>query len=256
MLLQLIKKQWSENSLYYMRGLAGIAAIWGFILFIMLYMGGSGTTEQLIALTIGSFICGGAISHHFFKPLGQLPSSIRFLHLPATNTDKILLAVIGGYFIFLPILLLLFYGLSMPIIAMAQEKFADDPRVVSRLKILPLEDLDIPVKTYLIAAAVMAFGTVYFRRQAIMRTILMFIGISIVIELLNPYLLKMLIPLKEGVIKDGDLFDNVTILINDLWVNVSLPEIWQDRFWRVLIYGGTLIFWALSWLRLRETEVV
>ncbi len=256
MLLQLIKKQWLENSLYYLRGLLGIASIWGFILFIMLYMGGFGSTEQLIALTIGSFICGGAFSHHFFRPLGQLPTSIRYLHLPATNTDKILLAAVGSYLIFLPILLLIFYGLTIPIIAMAREKFVDDPIAMSRLKMLPFDMLNVPVKGYLISAAVMAFGTVYFRRQAIMRTILVFIGISIVIELINPYLLKMLIPLKEGVVREGDLFENVTILIQDIWVNVSLPEIWQDRFWMVLIYGGTFIFWALSWLRLRETEVV
>jgi hypothetical protein len=222
----------------------------------MLYTGGSGTTEQLIALTIGAFICGGAVSHYLFKPLGHLPTSIRYLHLPATNTDKILLAVIGSYLIFLPILLLIFYGLTIPIIAMAREKFAADPIAMSRLKMLPFDMLNVPVKGFMISAAVMAFGTVYFRRQAIMRTILVFIGINIIIELMNPYLLKMLIPLKEGVVKDGDLFENVTILIQDIWVNVSLPEVWQDRIWMILVYGGTLIFWALSWLRLRETEVV
>lgn len=239
-----------------MRGLSGIAGIWGFILFIMLYWGGVGTTEQLIALTIGAFICGGAFAHHLFKPLGQLPTSIRYLHLPASNTDKILLAVIGCYLFFLPILLLMFYGLTMPIIAMAREKFVNDPVIMGRLKILPFDTLLLPIKSYLISAAVMAFGTVYFRRQAIMRTILVFIVFSIVIELINPYLLRMLIPLKEGMVQEGDLFGDVSILINNIGVNVSLPEIWQDRFWMIVIYGGTLIFWALSWLRLRETEVV
>lgn len=114
------------------------------------------------------------------------------------------------------------------------------------------------VKGYALIHAVFLFGAVYFRRKNLLKTLLSLAVLGMVMAFFSAFL---------GWIAFGDyremavtgIFSGMTIdnnLVTSQMVRFADLARTVARVGRFLTYAFTPILWVLTWLRLRETEVV
>ena len=254
--LLLLRKQFAEHGRLYGLGLAALAGLWAILLVLIVYQNGAGVDTQHLLLALGLIMGGVVFAQHLFQPLANAPDAIRYLHLPASSLEKVAAALFLCLFVFLPVVLVAFYAVDYPIVTLAQQRFAARQGVLEQMKVLPLAQLKPQLLVYVVVTAVSAFGSVYFRRYALVKTVLLCIALAIGLQLLNQAILKGLITAPNASGISGEMFENVILANgdapNDL---IELPESWKNTFNALFGCGLPVFCWLMSWMRLRETEV-
>ena len=252
----LMRKQLSENMRVYLMALAALGFFWVILLTLILSQG-SGIDSQMEIFTIGFVFTGMLLAYHQFKVLSNVPQSIRFLHLPASHLEKILLAVVLTLVIFPSLAVLVFYAVEIPIVEGFRKQFARLPEVQKNLKILPINMLKEPLKTIFFFLPFMVLGGIYFKKNALIKTALLVMGLLIGVEILNMQLIKWLIDAPENTTLSGSFFESLFVNNTENFEQdiLKLPKNLSYCLNIFTWYLTPVFFWVLAWFRLKETEV-
>lgn len=254
--LLLFRKQLAEYGRLYGLGLAALAGLWLILLVLVVYQNGGGSESQYLLLSIGLLLGGVVFTQHLFQPLANPSDAIRYLHLPASTLEKIAVALFYSLFVFMPAVILVFYAVDYPMVMLARPRFAGKVNLLGPLQVLPPSQLKSLIQIYVITTAFMAFGSVYFRRYAIVKTLVVAIAFIIGMQMLNQAILSAVMDIQTGTRVSGEVFGRA-ILMDGTPPNemVELPQSWKDAFENLFLYGLPVFCWFLTWVRLRETEV-
>lgn len=255
-LLLLLRKQFAEHGRVYTLGLLALAGLWAILLVLIVYQNGVGLEAQHFLLGMGLIMGGVVFAQHLFQPLTNASEAIRYLHLPASSFEKVVAVAVSCLLVFFPVVVVTFYLVDYPIVMLARQHFAARPDVLSLLKVLPISQLKWHLAMFVLATAAMAFGSVYFRRYALVKTVLSVMVLAIGLQLLNQGILGWVMDAPGVKRMSGEMFENVILMYpdgpNDL---IELPNSWKAAFEGLFLIGLPVFCWLMSWLRLRETEV-
>lgn len=256
--LLLVRRQFSENWQVYALGLVALAAFWVILLMLeLLEKGGTGGQREVfrIGMLIGSII----LAHHQFHALSNVPSSIRYLHLPASAFEKILTAAFTTMLVFPIAAVMVFYAVEIPIVHLLRAHYEQMEGALGFYEVIPVQMLIGPVKSVFFCLPFLILGAVYFRKYAFVKTAVAFPVLLIAVLLLNQWLARSIISIakEQNRIVSGELFESVQVVSLQLHQSdkIALPETAIQILAAFLFYFTPAFVWFLSWCRLRETEV-
>ncbi len=194
-------------------------------------------------------LIGGSIFTSLtFLDLGDKKKSIPFLTLPASHTEKYLVAWIYSFVIFQLVFLGAFYLVANVIVAIGVTPANDRERVINVFD--PQQKTVMTFTIYALFHGLTIWGAIFFEKLHFIKTsFVFFIGLAIIL-LINSQLLNLLIG-KEA---QGVPFQGMGINNNNHFWQIS-PD--KDVTW----YGWyifkitVLLLWTSAFFRLKEKEV-
>jgi len=185
----------------------------------------------------------------FFQPYFKKTNLPHYFNLPVTSGEKLFHAIFTLLILFFAFKIIMIFGtfigyyLLRPVFYTAGNTLFFDAIQILKLNIWSLEK-------YLLFAGMVSiflFGSIYFKKNAIFKTLLLICGF-----LFCCLIILFLVFLILNVNSNGNLYfrnyDNPT--------NVNIVDYWFIQDYYCFIYAGlTPVFLALTYLRLKETEV-
>lgn len=191
------------------------------------------------------FIAGFIFAARSFRAFTYTPTGMHYLLLPATHLEKLLTAIILSTFYFLAAILVT-YAIGNPIGTYLGNLILgyDNTVYYGLFNLGTAETLNMLVG-FITVQAIFILGSIYFKRNAVGKTILVLIALMFVAVLIEVLLLKILFGTTNLE------FHNVNFGINDS--ETLFPGI--KYFGEVLKYSVAPFLWIVSYFRLTEKQV-
>ena len=266
-LLLLIQKHWAENKKRY--GLAFIALIGMWViwyLFILLIADSDSDyplapAVQEITYYFTLFLVGAFYANQFFSDFGSKSKTANFLLIPASTLEKLLCAIFFTVPFFFAAFTLAFYIADVLMVTMANLFHSAYSNGNNEQVANVFKGYDIPKDAVkymlLISLTVQAWyllGSAYFKKYSFVKTAIAQFAGMIFLVLLFSFFNDVVMPNGEYddingtfgyVIHEGEASGKI----------VQLPG-WIGAILRALfMYGFPLLFWYVTYLRLKEKEV-
>ena len=225
-----------------------------------------GAGYQLSAYFVGLFFIGCLYGSQVFSALNRKREAIQYLMVPASILEKLLCGLFFGVVLFFIAYTLLFYLVDIPMVHLAQRIIAkrgvpvNSPNAVvvvynvfaNGARGIPDAVGPLLLLAFFAVQAAFILGSVYFTRYAVLKTI---IG-GLVVCLLAVFFMAKVI---EGSLPDGwrmeGLFDWRSFDEGSEVQFVRLPEWIKGILYAIMAYSLPLIFWFITYFRLKEKEV-
>lgn len=266
-------RHWGENRKRYLLAIlaiGGLLAAWyGFIL-TMDKRNPLGTGYQFSAYYCGLYFTGCLYASTIFSELSHKPQGINYLSVPASHLEKLCCAIFYCVILFFIVFTLIFYLVDIPMVQLANRIILQDhpawlgpSKGIGPVRVLnifsdpglpvPDRDYNLFLLGYFAIQAAFILGSVYFTRYSFIKT---------TVSLLFLWMVSMLFIFKitAGIIPDGwgrsDLLQwqqyNITrgqtkLIRLPLWIESTLIFLLQ--------YSLPIIFWFITYFRLKEKEV-
>ena len=184
-----------------------------------------------------------------FKMMSNQPRAMAYLTLPASTAEKtvVTVAYLNIYYVLLVTVSSLvgfFFGQLLQnliaIIPFFRDLFGSRGGHTLALSTVSFKELGINLLSLTCGLSVLLFGSIYFRRHAILKTLLVSCGFIFAV-----FILDMI------VISSVSYTSDLSI------INVNFPDIpeWVETMIEITFSCVfTLFFWFMTYLRLRETE--
>ncbi len=253
----LLRKQILENKRLYLMGLAALGGFWLIVLATFMSQGAGMTFQQGIFGT-GLLLGGAVFANQQFSALSDIPRSIRYLHLPASQLEKILAAFTLTCFVFLPAAIGVFYLVEIPLFELLRARMAMNPHILENLRLLPAKLWVSSIEFYWLGVSFMALGAVYFKKASFIKATLVFFGVLIFTQLFNEKLTDWLVQMPPDYLVNSDFFVSLSFYKksgSNGSDTITLSAGWLHFFKYFQSYFTPFICWVLAWFRLRETTV-
>lgn len=248
-LQRLLRRQWLENRRAYLFFALGLAGILSFLFLVTWhwrtsFSGGVHKGIFLIGLLLGGSLFAGTV----FKDLGNKGKSMWFISLPAPAGHKLLVGLLYAVVFYLAGYLALFYAVE----AVFRWLVNGDGTQIPPTDLLHNRFYEV-VFTYINLQLVVLLGSVYFKKLAYIKTLLLLlVGFALVTNG-NTLLLKSLTG--EATITSSIPLDYFQFVHNDENVYVYLPDRVKTGVNLFLDLGLPAMLYAILYTRFRETEV-
>ena len=254
----LIRKHWTDNRLVHLVSPLLIAAL------ILLLWQITVSSKVLVRsnhtnIFLTSFLLlGGAYASITYNALRPRLAGMQYLMLPASTLEKFLVAWVYVYVFFTLTFLLVFYGIDWVMIAIIKASPSlskqSDLSVFSLSELLEPKYRTILVNTLSIQA-IAFLGSVYFERNALVKTFALVAGVMIGTSLLNQLLSHFFFEELVGHVNYTSSNDYLRWEVQrnaSLSVSLSHQELNITVLLRLLVI---LIIWLSAYFRLREKEI-
>jgi len=239
----LIKRYFAENK---QRELS----FWGIVIVVFMLM------HKTYAVEAFFYISGFIFAARMFKVFSYTPGGMHYLLIPATHLEKLVTAILLSTVYFF-IMLLVSYTIGN-IAGTALENLILSTQNPVSLDILQLESAShawanhveqyngLPALffNFALVQSVFLLGSVYFKRNAIGRTLLTFISISILIGLLEALIFRF-------------TFGSFSMVGHSFILSISGKNLFPgfEQATEVLKYLMVPFFWVVAYFRLTEKQV-
>ncbi|GAO44809.1 hypothetical protein [Flavihumibacter petaseus] len=256
----LLRKQWLENNRFY--GLATLALLAVILLtFIIFWISISHTNyreeETVVIYFVGLYLIGCIYASIAFQAFAEKEKGQYLLSLPATHAEKLVTVILFTTVAFFAVYTACFYLVKWAAFAWVRYKMTTDPS----LRLVPLrEDGPAPkvipylLMGFLAVQALFLLGSVYFKRFAYIKTIIVgvvFIGLYIFV----------MVKVHKAVLPSGFYWEGFRVVQNnipdqpDMYRIYSYGETFKDVSLEVIKWMWAPVFWVIAWFRLKEKEI-
>lgn len=234
---------------------------WGIVTVVFTLMHLAGSQEKAISVQMFLYISGFIFAARTFKIFNFTPSGMHYLLIPATHLEKLTTAILLSIFYYFAMILLtytvgtilgtsignMFFDqnnpIQFPLFQAPEYHYIVNNGLHTSYKSGPgLLDTFI---AFCGIQSVFILGSIYFKGNAIGKTILAIIGISIILGLIELFLLKVTFG---------------TYHLNGQMLNLTITP--EHTIFNGLEIAGTIFkyalipfFWVVSYFRLTEKEV-
>lgn len=267
----LVTRHWVENRKKYglfLLAYAGVLALWfGYLMLLddHFVLGGD---IQFPAYILGLYLTGCLYASTLFAELGSRRDAIHYLSVPASRLEKLLCAFLFGVPVFYVAYTAVFYLIDIPVVLFSNHLLTIHPLYQHSggrmpkgaiFNVFSEEGGPIVEKQYHLflmgffsAQAVFALGTIYFRRYAIIKSILAIFIIIAVIAVGLGRVIDRLLPQGWG----NHFISWVQYDEDERPSNsVFLPWWFEQSLVMLLQFGLPLYIWFITYCRLKEKEI-
>ena len=258
-LLQLIRKQWIENSRLYLYSVLALLGLLGLIMIFWVISDGQHYSEDslYIIFLFGLFIAGAVFASMSFSMLGNKEKGTYWLAFPASHLEKLLCMIFYNVIVFTIVYCACFFLLKSAAVGYVNSLVAEYPgKYTFRRSVWDSNRSFLGVVPYFLYAffAVQAFyllGSVYFSRYTFVITT---IAGSALIFLFSYYSIELTQGTFHGYSWNGDHLRKYSGDYNT-YQRYSLSPWVSDLFWFFVKYIWAPVFWVVAWYRLKEKQI-
>jgi len=220
---------------------------WGIIIFVFMIMHRSGSAEMFL------YIYGFIFAAGMFKIFNYTPGGMHYLLIPATNAEKLTASIlISVVYCFLKVITCYTIGVTLGTIG-ANLIFGTNYPVqfelfrfgTDHLSLINERNLWTVFMTFTIIQSVFLLGSLYFKGNAIGKTLLSFIAFSILLGIIEVIMLKLMFGTYH---LNGQMFNLTVPADENLFPGFKTAGI-------ILKYATIPFLWTVSYFRLTEKEV-
>ena len=268
---KLVTLHWVEGRKRYLLAtlaMAGALFVWFSFMILMDKHDGLEVKIQITTYYVGLFLIGCLYGSMLFADLGHKTQSIQYLSVPASQFEKWLCALFFGVLLFFVAYTVIFYLVDIPMVGLANrihtlniqknnlmpnEGFAKVYNLFS-LEDAPMREskTNVLLLFYFAFQAAFILGSVYFGRYSFLKTVVSLLLFWLVCML---YFVKVI----DASVPDGwhmaDGLFSWRQLDNHGQNIVRLASWISDSFIFIVKYCFPLIFWSITYTRLKEKEV-
>ena len=265
-LLQLVRKQWIENSRFYILSALALIGILGLVLLFWFNTSGNYVKnfkeeDLYIIFTFGMYIVGGVFASMSFSMLGEKEKGTYWLSFPASHLEKMLCIVLYNVIFFTLVYCACFLLLKTVAFTYIQNLIKTEPsryhwQYMNRG--INSNDFSVAFPYFMYAFfAVQAFyvlGSVYFARFSFVLTTV--VGIILIAGFMwyAVYLSKNILP------NNYDWQGNhVRRYVNTIgtydYSRYELSGTLAEAFWFIVKFIWAPVFWIAAWYRLKEKQI-
>ncbi|HOS15941.1 MAG TPA: hypothetical protein PKX15_02845 [Bacteroidales bacterium] len=175
-----------------------------------------------------------------FSNLAYKESAQHYLMIPASTTEKLITNIFLSH-IYYVLLLLAFLVLGILLRALILAPYCDESLCYTFLKFKFNSFNFASYLSFLSFQSILAFGSVYFRKNAFIKTLLILSAFFFFLTILVIFIIRMNVGSMTLLVEEFDYY------VRNPNLNYLIPSIISIVF--------TCFFWILSYFRLRETEV-
>jgi len=264
---QLVRLHWAENRKRYWLGMlaiGGLLTAWYSFLLTMDKFSPLDTIFQFSAYFIGIYFIGCLLGSTTFSALSKKQEGIGYLALPASHLEKLACGLLFHVILFFTAFTVIFYIVDIPMVHLAKRLMEESGQggpiyIPPVYNIFLAKGAPIPERVdhlfligYFVIQSAYVLGSVYFRKAAFLKTTVAVLLFGLIltlyatkIEHLLPY------PWRMRGLFEWERYHNgangeARIYI-PFWIESSLRTIMQ--------FGLPLIFWTITYFRLKEKEV-
>lgn len=256
-LLQLIRRQWFENSRLYLFSVLALVGLTSLVFWVWAISGHDYYEEvTYFIFLIGLFISGLVFASLSFSALSEKTKATYWISSPASHLEKLLCVIFYSTIAFTIVYCLIFFPIRSIAVSYVQNLVKENPRVFSFHPVNWTNSFDMVMKAFIYGYfAVQAFyllGSVYFSRYAFILTTV--VGATIII-LFAYYTVE----LSESFFETGYSWQGTKVLgaeQNGPYVrSYELPPFITGLLIFVFKFIWAPVFWVATWYRLKEKQV-
>jgi len=251
----LVRKQWLENRRFYMLSFTTIAILVALSILLFWFLPGGSEYEEgelMIFYLVGLFVINSIFASMAFQALGNKEKGQYVLTLPATHGEKLINALLFSMLFFPVVYSAIFWVLESIAVQLVMLKGAKIHRFTDFAN---PHNVIIVLAIYLAVTSLFLLGSVYFKRYAFIKTVI----VSAAIFSLYAYLINVL---GKSLVPDGFRWEFQKVFnYNPLGKNspvyyeYSLDR-WAEAGTLFLVkYIWAPFFWFVTWFRLKEKEI-
>jgi hypothetical protein len=259
-LLQLIRKQWFENSRLYLFSTLALLGMLGLVMFFWLIADGKNYSEDslYIIFVFGIFISGAVFASMAFSMLGNKEKGTYWLAFPASHLEKLICMIFYNVIVFTVVYCACFFLLKSLTVTYVNSLVAGDPQAYTfRRSIWDSNHSFLGLLPYFLYCffAVQAFymlGSVYFPRYSFVITTIVGSALIFVFTYYSMSLLKG--SFQEGFSWNGG---HIRKYEGDFtsYRRYDLPPVFTNLIIFGLKYIWAPVFWIVAWFRLKEKQI-
>ena len=208
---------------------------------------------NLIFYPLTLFIGGFIFTSISFSELRQEQSGTFYLCIPASNLEKFIsqLLITSLGYIFMS--LLLFSLFSLIVFSLSNLFFGITHSLFNPLH----SDVWLCIRVYLITQSVFLFGSIHFKKNALIKTVVFFFVLSIfyfIFILITSYAFHTIISFNKEIYFSFKVFDKPYEFFNNdslIAIKVFIENSFPIFFWFLL----APLFWVIAFFRLRERGI-
>ena len=259
-LLQLIRKQWFENSRLYIFSILALLGILGLVMiFWVMTMEANYSEDSLyIIFLFGLFIAGTVFASMSFSMLGNKERGTYWLAFPASHLEKLICMIFYNVVVFTVVYCACFFLLKSMAVTYVNSLVAGDPQAYTfRRSVWDIDRSFLAIVPYFLYCffAVQSFyllGSVYFPRYSFVITTV--VG-SALIFLFVYYSAEVL----KGAFYDGFSWngDHLRKYDGDFtsYKRYDLSPVLTDMLTFAIKFIWAPVFWVVAWFRLKEKQI-
>lgn len=215
--------------------------------------------NSFLPVSMFIYIAGMVFAAKTFKIFSHTPGGMHYLLIPATHTEKLLTAIIISTFYYFAMFMITYmvgtfvginasnfiFGINYPIVfdlfQPAERGMSLLPDIREALNLLSL------FTSFASIQAVFMLGSLYFKRNAVGKTLLVIIALWLSIVIIEFSFIRSILP--------NDMSSSMnSINFNLANVNTEFIDTFKT-FGTILSYLAIPFFWTVSYFRLTEKEV-
>jgi hypothetical protein len=257
-LLQLIRKQWFENSRMYLFATLALLSLQALVFGLWLVSNHPSYSEDFIyaVFLCGLYLTGAIFASISFSMLGDKTKGSYWLGFPASHFEKLLCVILYSAVFFTIVYCATFYLVKTAAVAYIHQKVNSYPEIFSYqpLKNKPefMEAFTYFMYGFFAVQALFLLGSVYFTRYSFIVTTI--IGTA-VLFLFFYYMVKLpdaLLPAgHRWRLIDADFFSDD----NTHMKRYSLPSFFSNTLIVLMKFMWAPVFWTVTWYRLKEKQL-
>jgi hypothetical protein len=258
-LFALIRKQWIENSRFYMLGTLALLGLMTIALvFFWVSMDGYAWDERTayVIYLAGLFIVGSIYGSISFSVLGSKEKGQYWLSIPASHLEKLITTILYNTMFFFVVYTACFFLVKFG----AQLYIENTARTVEGASFTPIDwngsfgtELGYFMLLYFTLQTLYILGSVYFKQYAFIKT-------TIIVSVLCCILIFVFAKTAETMFS-GYNFNLKGLELrsyqddNGVYRSYSLGEDLSRVLGYILKYSWVPLFWVVTWFRLTEKEI-
>jgi hypothetical protein len=259
-LLQLIRKQWFENSRLYLFSTLALLGMLGLGMFFWIIADGKSYSEDslYVIFVFGLFIAGAVFASMAFSMLGNKEKGTYWLAFPASHLEKLICMIFYNVVVFTVVYCACFFFLKSMAVAYVNSLVAGDPQAYSfRRSVWDSNRSFLGILPYFIYCffAVQAFymlGSVYFPRFSFVITTIVGSALIFVFVYYSMELLKG--SFNEGYSWNGDHLRKYEGDFST-YQRYELSPVLTNLLSFGVKYIWAPVFWVVAWFRLKEKQI-
>lgn len=258
-LLQLVRKQWIENSRLYIYSILALLGMLGLIMVFWVITDGKHFSEDslYIIFLFGLFIAGAVFASMSFSMLGSKEKGTYWLSFPASHLEKLLCMIFYNVVVFTIVYCLCFFLLKSAAVAYVSSLVAEKPTEYTfRRSVWDSNRSFLGIVPYFLYGflAVQSFyllGSVYFARYSFVITTI--VG-SVLIFLFSYYSVELIQSSLHGYSWNGDHLRKYDGDYST-YQRYNLSPVMTDLLGFFVKYIWAPVFWVVAWFRLKEKQM-
>lgn len=258
-LLQLIRKQWVENSRLYLFSVLALLGMQGLIMLFWVIAAGKhyGEDSLYIIFVFGLFVAGAVFASMSFSILGNKEKGTYWLAFPASHLEKLLCTIFYNVIVFTVVYCICFFLVKSAAVGYVNALVAEKPGDYSfRRSVWDSRRSFLGVLPYFIYGffAIQAFyllGSVYFSRYSFVITTI--IGSALIFAFAY-YSIELVQNSFNGYSWNGDHLRKYDTGDNT-YQRYGLSPWVTDLLGFTVKYIWAPVFWVVAWFRLKEKQI-